>query len=156
MVLSFFENEIKRNNNPNFFNNMTVDELRRNVKRIIKDIHGNNISDNHYQFFTNSKVINACIEESYYQMNRAVITSNSLLNTRNNISLMNITSIYCTAEVGSGMLVDLLNEYTMKSNAWWGIYEAFCRVKNMEDINMIMNILKSTIQPLQKNVMYVL
>ena len=156
MALSFFENEIKRNNNPNFFNNMKVDELRRNVKKIIRDIHSNLIADNHYQFFTNEKVISACIQEAKYQMDRSRIIYNSLQSERNNMSINNLTSIYCNINMGAGLLTELLNEYGMKTNTWWCIYEAFCNVQAVNDTNQIIVILKSAIQPVQKNVMHVL
>lgn len=63
---SFFS-EKRRSNDPNFFNRMDPTELKKYVKRIILDIKFDNIEDNDYSYFTNSKLLSVCIQESYQQ-----------------------------------------------------------------------------------------
>ena len=41
--ISYFAEERGRNNNPNFFVNMRDEDLRRQVKRIIKDMRNNSM-----------------------------------------------------------------------------------------------------------------
>ena len=65
--ISYFTEERLRNNNPNFFVNMRDEDLRRQVKRIIKDMRSNTIEEQDYIYFRNDKIISACLTESYSQ-----------------------------------------------------------------------------------------
>lgn len=75
---SFFAEKRSSNNNPNFFNFMSIEEIRRNVKRIIKDIKFDNIQDNDYIYFNNPKVISACIQECKSQYESAKLIYDAL------------------------------------------------------------------------------
>lgn len=73
---SFFAE--KRSNNPNFFTFMGIDEIRRNVKRIIKDVKSDIILEQDYVYFTNDKVLRACIDEAREMYIRAGATCTAL------------------------------------------------------------------------------
>ena len=75
---SFFAEKRSQSNNPNFFNNMTIDDIRKNVKRIIRDIKYDNIVEQDYIYFTNERVLSACISESFAQYQSASVLVNAL------------------------------------------------------------------------------
>ena len=50
-ALSYFADERGRNNNPNFFINMKDEDLRRQVKRIIRDIKNMTIEEQDLNYF---------------------------------------------------------------------------------------------------------
>lgn len=75
---SFFAEKRSSNNNPNFFNFMSIDEIRKSVKRIIRDVKFDNIQDQDYVYFTNAKVISACLEEAKNQWLSASVLVNAL------------------------------------------------------------------------------
>ena len=76
--ISYFTEERLRNNNPNFFVNMRDEDLRRQVKRIIKDMRSNTIEEQDYIYFRNDKIISACLTESYSQWKSAETIKNAL------------------------------------------------------------------------------
>ena len=55
--LSYFAEEARRNNNPNFFVNMRDEDLRRQVKRIVRDMRNSNIEEQDFVYFKNDKII---------------------------------------------------------------------------------------------------
>ena len=63
--LSWFAEERKRNNNPNFYDKMDARDLERNVKRIVRDMRNGNIDEQDYIYFSNLRIISACINVSY-------------------------------------------------------------------------------------------
>ena len=76
--LSYFAEKRGQNNDPNFFNRTSLDEIRKNVRRIIKDISFGLIQEQDYIYFRNSQILQACIceaQESYYTCN---INANAL------------------------------------------------------------------------------
>ena len=77
--MSYFAEERQRNNNPNFYVRMRDDELRRNVKRIIRDIRNGVIDPQDFIYFKNDKIISACITESYQQYRSAEVIMTSLM-----------------------------------------------------------------------------
>lgn len=75
---SYFAEKRGQNNNPNFFNFINIDELRKNVKRIVRDIKFGLIQEQDYTYFTNEKILSACLHESYDQYVAACTLVNSL------------------------------------------------------------------------------
>lgn len=75
---SYFAEMRIAKNDPNFFMRMNVDEIRKSVKRIIKDIKFDNIQDQDYSYFINTNVMSACLCESYEQWYSASVILNAL------------------------------------------------------------------------------
>ena len=76
--LSYFAEKRGQNNDPNFFNRVPLDEIRKNVKRIIKDIRFDMIQDQDFNYFHNPQIIQACIAEAQENYISCVTICNSL------------------------------------------------------------------------------
>ena len=76
--LSYFAEKRGQNNDPNFFNRVPLDEIRKNVKRIIKDIKFDMIQDQDFNYFHNPQIIQACIAEAQENYTSCVTICNSL------------------------------------------------------------------------------
>ena len=76
--LSYFAEKRGQNNDPNFFNRIPLDEIRKNVKRIIKDIRFDMIQEQDYNYFHSSQIIQACIAEAQENYISSVTICNSL------------------------------------------------------------------------------
>jgi hypothetical protein len=75
---SYFAEKRGQNNDPNFFNRVPLDEIRKNVKRIIKDIRYEVIIPQDYNYFYSQQVIQACISEAQDNYTTSVTICNSL------------------------------------------------------------------------------
>lgn len=139
---SFFAEKRASNNNPNFFNNMDVDEIRKSVKRIIRDIKYDNIAPQDYLYFSNEKVLSACITESFTQYQSAAV-------------LVNALSYYINDGLRSGFVPhktsDIYQERAMASNEqtkqnircymWLQFYQMFDAIrKGAEIVSTLKNI----------------
>lgn len=76
--LSYFSEKRGQNNDPNFFNRVGLDDIKKNVRRIIKDIRFELIQDQDYIYFTNPQIIQACISEAQDSYATSVSISNAL------------------------------------------------------------------------------
>ena len=75
---SYFAEKRGQNNDPNFFNRIPLDEIRKNVKRIIKDIRFDMIQEQDYNYFHSSQIIQACIAEAEANWSSSITICNSL------------------------------------------------------------------------------
>lgn len=75
---SYFAEKRGQNNDPNFFNRIPLDEIRKNVKRIIKDIRFDMIQEQDYNYFHSPQIIQACISEAQENYISSVTICNSL------------------------------------------------------------------------------
>lgn len=130
--MSYFAEERSRNNNPNFFKNMSSSDLRRQVKRIIKDIRNGSIELQDLVYFTQDNIISACITESYAQWKSAETIQNALMYYN--------SSYLCHASqnqiVGSNNVwiertnvANELGKFANKANVWNRAYIAFYNIK---------------------------
>lgn len=138
--MSYFAEERGRNNNPNFFVNMRDEDLRRQVKRIIRDMRNCNIEEQDYVYFKNDKIISACLTESYAQWKSAETIKNAL-------------SYYFCVPLANGVLPyptnnlweertnasNELGKFTNKANLWSIAYRVFLEISNGADIAMAMS-----------------
>lgn len=76
--LSYFAEKRGQINDPNFFNRIALDEIRKNVKRIIKDIRFDMIQEQDYNYFYNNQILQACIAEAQENYTTCVVICNSL------------------------------------------------------------------------------
>lgn len=76
--LSYFAEKRGQNNDPNFFNRIPLDEIRKNVKRIIKDIRFDMIQEQDYIYFHNPQILQACIAEAQENYVSCMVVCNSL------------------------------------------------------------------------------
>lgn len=75
---SYFAEKRGQNNDPNFFNRVPLDDIRKNVKRIIKDIRFDMIQEQDYNYFHNPQILQACIAEAQENYTSCMVISNSL------------------------------------------------------------------------------
>ena len=75
---SYFAEKRGQNNDPNFFNRIPLDEIRKNVKRIIRDIRYDMIQDQDYNYFHSQQILQACIAEAQENYTSSVINCNAL------------------------------------------------------------------------------
>lgn len=75
---SYFAEKRGQNNDPNFFNRVPIEDIRKNVKRIIKDIRFDNIQQQDYNYFCSTQIVQACITEARENYMSASIICNSL------------------------------------------------------------------------------
>lgn len=127
---SYFEDKRSQNNNPNFFRHVPFEELKRNVKRIVKDIKFDNIKHQDYQYFTNKNVLTACYFEAYSQWRTATVTYNALSYYISNVvnGAFNIPGIDANQE-----RIEATNEqikYAKKASLWFSIYKLFDAIYN--------------------------
>jgi hypothetical protein len=137
---SYFSEMRSGNSDPNFFNRIELPALRRNVKRIIKDIRFNIIDDMDYIYFTNSKVLRACIEESAEQCNVARTIHNALLVYSNSFLRFGMGPYpYADIRNEKEMVARIQPEYSMRWGSWSTIYDAFNFIdqNNIKDIAAI-------------------
>ena len=76
--LSYFAEKRGQNNDPNFFNRIALDDIRKNVKRIVKDIKFDMIQEQDYMYFHSHQVLQACISEAQENYTSCVVTCNAL------------------------------------------------------------------------------
>ena len=76
--LSYFAEKRGQNNDPNFFNRIPLDEIRKNIKRIIKDIRFDLIQEQDYNYFHSPQIIQACIAEAQENYTSSIVICNSL------------------------------------------------------------------------------
>ena len=130
---SFFAEQRESNTNPNFFNNMDSNLIRNNVKRIIRDISDDIIIPEDQIYFTNAKVLNACIQESYE-------------NFQSCQTLRHALTAYRTIILPNGMVtpdVDINQDYILtatelskisaKENVWATAYKIFVDISRGAD-----------------------
>ena len=103
-ALSYFADERGRNNNPNFFINMKDEDLRRQVKRIIRDIKNMTIEEQDLNYFKADKILSACLSESYIQFKEAE-------------TLLNALTSYINGPLAFGPLDPRINIWEERNNA---------------------------------------
>lgn len=123
---SFFAERRAQNNDPNFFDHMSADELRKSVKRIVRDLKFDNIVHNDYVYFTNPKVLEACLSESYNQFKTAQTMMNALIYYINEPLKQGIVPNKSINVVDERITAsNELSKQTTRCNVWLTLYQMF-------------------------------
>lgn len=159
--LSYFAEE-KNRSNPHFYTKMKLIDLRRKVKRIIQDIHRGNIEDEDLIYFTNDKIISACLVESFEQWTMSYTIQKALMYyssgpLANGQVAFQDTNIYDER----ANVANATAKISSKTSAWELIYRAFYDISTISTqisdstqlMAQIKNIL-SYISNLDNNIMY--
>ena len=149
-ALSYFADERGRNNNPNFFINMKDEDLRRQVKRIIRDIKNMTIEEQDLNYFKADKILSACLSESYIQFKEAE-------------TLLNALTSYINGPLAFGPLDPRINIWEERNNAsniiskvsnrlivWRTAYYIFTEIQQGAEIHLAL----SNILALDKKLFY--
>lgn len=149
-ALSYFADERGRNNNPNFFINMKDEDLRRQVKRIIRDIKNMTIEEQDLNYFKADKILSACLSESYIQFKEAE-------------TLLNALTSYVNGPLAFGPLDPRINIWEERNNAsniiskvsnrlivWRTAYYIFTEIQQGAEIHLAL----SNILALDKKLFY--
>lgn len=150
--LSYFSEERGRNNNPNFFVNMRDEDIRRQVKRIVRDIKNGIIEEQDLVYFTQDKIISACITESWQQWRSSETIKNALMYYVNvplaqNSGMVNPNINIWDERVNAS---NELGKLTNKSNLWKICYQTFIDISNGANIEMAL----SNIYKLDRSLFY--
>ena len=144
---SYFEEQ--KRSNANFQNRLTVSDIRKNVKRILRDIKYGNILDADYQYFMNEKILTACIEECYEQANNTFVISNALYSYVTEI-LNNGGRMHKSEDINTSrnIAIVLSGMYTERYYTWSIAYSVFFNLRYWycTDINFVKNYLVSQLQ----------
>ena len=130
---SFFQEQRESNSNPNFFNNMDVMVLRNNVRRIIRDVADNNILDTDYVYFTNQRVLSACLQESYESFQTCQVIRHALISYRTIILPRNMVSPDVDVNLDYVLTANELTKISAKENIWATAYKIFTDINNGAD-----------------------
>ena len=123
---SFFAEMRSGKNDPNFFKNMKMSELRKNVRRIIIDIKYDNISMIDYSYFQNETIIDACMQECMHQSDEVRATLNALNSYYNDLKNRRYVPYY-NFDLFKEMtdVSEKIREFTDKYYLWYNLYTAF-------------------------------
>jgi hypothetical protein len=141
---SYFAEMRNIKNDPNFFNRMGVDEIKKNVKRIIRDIKFDNIDHRDYMYFTNAHVLTACMDEAHKQYESASVLVNSL-NFYINECLKNGHVPYKTTDVNIEH-ARASNEQLKQNDRcyiWGTIYNLFQSIYNGAEVQSTLKIIQT-------------
>ena len=139
--LSWFAEERKRNNNPNFYEKMDIKELERQVKRIVRDMRNGNINEQDYIYFSNTRIISACINVSYREMRNANLIVAALQNYNSNylynmsISFPNNDNVMEDRQLAT----NLMNANANKAGIWGQCYSIFIAMSQGGDISRLVH-----------------
>ena len=130
---SFFQEQRESNANPNFFNNMDITLLRNNVRRIIRDVAEDNIIDSDYIYFTNKRVLDACIQESYESWQSCQVIRHALTAYRTIILPGNMVTPDVDIKLDYILCANELAKITSKENIWATANRIFTDIANGYD-----------------------
>lgn len=130
---SFFAEQRESNANPNFFNNMDPVLIRNNVRRIIRDISDDLILPEDYIYFTNDKVINACIQEAYESFQSCQTLRHALTAYRTIILPNNMVTPDVDINLDYILTANELAKISSKENIWATAYKIFSDISNGAD-----------------------
>lgn len=133
--LSYFAEKRGQNNDPNFFNRIALDEIRKNVKRIIKDIRFDMIQEQDYNYFHNPQILQACISEAQENYESCVVICNSL-----NFYINECLNKGIKPFPSSNIMVERIraskeqNVQNMRAKYWYDILQMFIAISYGADI----------------------
>lgn len=140
---SYFAEKRGQNNDPNFFNRIPLDEIRKNVKRIIRDIRYDLIQPQDYNYFYNQQVIQACISEAQSNYEASYIICNALNFYINECLNRNIKAYPSTNIITERVQASKQQiAENSRANNWYNILQMFIAISYGADI-------KSTLMPIQ-------
>lgn len=140
---SYFAEKRARDNNPNFFDRVNLDEIRKNVKRIIKDIKFDMILEQDYNYFRHPQVLQACISESQKNYESCSVISNALSFYINEYLRKGITP-YPSTDVNIER-TRAANEQALqniRANYWYNIWQMFISISYGADPIMALTPIK--------------
>lgn len=141
--LSWFAEERRRNNNPNFYDKMDTRDLERNVKRIVRDMRNGNIDEQDYIYFANTRIISACINVSYKEMRNANIEMAALQNY-NSTYLYNMGMSFPNNDTimeDRQIAANLININANKAGIWGQCYIIFTCIRDGGDVGRLIHCL---------------
>lgn len=141
--LSYFAEKRGQNNDPNFFNNTPVDEIRKNVKRIIRDIRNNLIQDEDWSYFHSSQILQACIAEAQENYTSSVVLCNAL-NFYINEGINKGIRPFPTTDLVMERMYANKEQITQnaRSKNWYTILQMFLAINNGYDARTVLTPLR--------------
>lgn len=124
--LSYFAEVRIKNNNQNYFNTAPINDIEKSVKRIIRDIIFDNITENDYQYFLNQRLLQVCIKVADTNYRKADIEARALMFYINEILNKNFSpfpSINMDEE--RNMAIKSQTDMNIKAGYWKMILDVF-------------------------------
>lgn len=133
--ISYFAEERTRNNNPRFYEKLEDRDLRRQVKRIAKDIKNGLIEEQDYIYFKNPKILSACISVAREEWLNATVTAEALSMYLNS-PIYSSFSLY-NYDINQKRISasNELNRLSVKANVWKLYLDVFITIEAQPDFN---------------------
>lgn len=132
---SYFAEKRGQNNDPMFFNRVPLEEIKKNVRRIIRDIKYDVIQPQDYNYFYSNQIIQACIAEAQENYASACVLCNALnfyINECLQKGIKPYPSVGITGELMSASAQQILQN--SRARNWFNILQMFTAVYNGVDI----------------------
>ena len=123
---SYFEEKRSKYTDPQFFNKINaIDDIIKNLKRIVTDIYFDLIPDTDYVYFTNNNIIQNCIKESYIRYKENLVCVNSLNYYINGYLINGIIPFGTDLESEKAMATKMQVTFNKRAYTWKCIYDLF-------------------------------
>lgn len=146
---SYFEEKRSRYSDPNFFNKPnSIEDIAKNVTRIIRDAYFDMISDQDYIYFKTPNVINTCIQESYERyvkyLTRAHAASCYIWQITNNYSNMSTAVNLNGININEERAVAANDQIAAnsKGNVWYNVFLIMTDIRNGADPKTALSFIK--------------
>ena len=121
-----------------------MEEIRKNVKRIIRDVKYDNIQEQDFNYFYSNQIIQACLLESYENFVNCSIISNSLNFYINECLNKNIKPFPSTDIIHERNIASQQQcNYNIKTKTWYNIYQIFNNIWNGGNKEACLNDIKA-------------
>lgn len=121
--MSYFGEIRQRYNDPGFFNNNgnrpdVIDDIRRNVRRIIKDVANGNIVQEDYMYFQSAILLNICMEVCNENISMLNTETTALTYYINSVLMRNFQPNYVNGQSEHTNAAKLYAEASTKLGIW--------------------------------------
>ena len=141
---SYFEQQSTQANDPNFYRSMTDEDLRRQVRRIVKDIRNCTITQQDMIYFLNDRIRSACVTTSYNEWRKAQAIADGMKYYIDN----ELSKYKFSPENNNNIIernnfcVNALTEHTTRSYIWyccWIMFSNITRCTTTEEVQAELN-----------------
>ena len=139
--ISYFEEKRLQYSDPNFYNkDQGIIDLKQQMRRILQDIKYDNIKQEDYVYFTNNKILLACIDACWQNYLSALSEYNAInyyiINGIYSVSVPQIATKMDEASRASNIAIKLSN----KVFVWQHCYKIFISIYNGAGLELLQTI----------------
>ena len=128
--MSYFGEIRQRYNDPSYFNNVSnrpdiIEDIRKNVKRIIKDAANGNIIEQDFMYFQSVNLVTICMDVCNENISLINTQVHALQYYINNVLMHNYQPLYVSRQPEHSNAARLFDDCTAKLGIWMASYNAF-------------------------------